>query len=114
MISRRTLVIYNFGLAVLFLLVGLLGVYALQAANRPVAVPPFDQASQVAIAEEKDMERLRSRSLFYFELARDLKRARYSDQDEHFSAFRTVFFVAAIIFAIGGLMTLMVKPAKAG
>ena len=108
MISRRTLVIYNFGLAVLFLLVGLIGIYALEAANRPVAIPPFDQASQVAIAEEKDQERLRSRALFYFELARDLKRARYSDQDAHFGAFRTVFFVAAIIFAIGGLMTLMV------
>ena len=109
MISRRTLVIYNFGLALMFLLVGLIGIYALEAANRPVAVPPFDQASQVAIAEEKEIERLRARATFYFELARDLKRARYSDQDSYFGGFRTVFFIAAIIFAIGGLMTLMVK-----
>jgi hypothetical protein len=112
MISRRTLVIYNFGLAVLFLLVGLIGIYALESVSRPVALPPFDQASQVAIGEEKDMERLRSRALFYFELARDLKRARYSDQDANFGAFRTVFFVAAIIFAIGGLMTLGVRASS--
>jgi hypothetical protein len=60
MISRRTLVIYNFGLALLFLFVGSVGILALEAANRPAAVPPFDKASQVAIVEESDMERLRS------------------------------------------------------
>ena len=109
MVTRRTLVIYNFGLAVLFLLVGFLGIYALEAASRPVAIPPFDQASQIAIAEEKDMERLRARAQFYFELARDLKRARYSDQDSTLGNFRTVFFLASIVFGIGGLMSLMVK-----
>jgi hypothetical protein len=109
MITRRTLAIYNFGLALLFLLVGLVGLYALESANRPAAVPPFDKASQVAIAEDQDVERLRARALFYFELARDLKRARYSDQDSYLGGFRTVFFIAAIVFAIGGLMTLMVK-----
>lgn len=109
MVTRRTLVIYNFGLAVLFLLVGFLGIYALEAASRPVAVPPFDQASQVAIAEEKDIDRLRARAAFYFELARDLKRARYDDQGGTLGAFRTLFFIAAIIFAIGGLMALMIK-----
>ena len=111
MVTRRTLVIYNFGLALLFLLVGLIGIYALEAASRPVAIPPFDQASQVAIAEEKDLERLRARTNFYFELARDLKRARYSDQDSTFGNFRTVFFMASIVFAVGGLMALMIRKA---
>jgi hypothetical protein len=57
------------------------------------------------------LERLRARALFFFALARDLKRARYDDQGSTLGNFRTVFFLAAIVFAIGGLMALMVKRA---
>ena len=107
MITRRTLIIYNFGAALLFVVVGALSLFTFDHfLNRPVALPPFDPASAKAIQEEQDIERLRSQAAFYFELGRELKRARYSDTDTLIRDFRSLCFLLALIFAAGGAMSL--------
>jgi len=106
-ITRRTLLIYNFGAALLFVVAGMLSLITFDhLLNRPAALPPFDPASAAVIQEEQDLERLRSQAAFYFELGRDLKRARYSDTDTLIRDFRYFCFLLGVIFAIGGAMSL--------
>lgn len=114
MITRRTLIIYHFGAALLFVAIGALSLFTSDGVlNRPVALPPFDPASAKAIQEEPDIERLRSQAAFYFELGRDLKRARYTDTDTSVRDFRFVCLLLAIVFAAGGAMTLQVTKGMA-
>jgi len=108
MITRRTLLIYNFGIALIFVVIGLLSLVTLDPfTNRSAIVPPFDPASHVAMQEEQDVEHLRSRAIFYFELGRELKRARYADSDSRFGEFRFLCFALATAFALGGAMSLV-------
>ena len=108
MVSKRTLLIYNFGLAVLFIVVGVLTMATFEHfLNRPAAaIPPFDKASVQAIVEEQDLEKLRARTVFYFELARDLRKARYSDTDTLVRDFRFLCFLLGAMFIIGGMMSM--------
>ena len=109
MITRRTLIIYNFGAALLFVVIGALSLLTSDSVfNRPVALPPFDPASAKAIQEEPDIERLRTQAAFYFELGRDLKRARYSDTSTSVRDFRFICLLLAIVFAVGGTMSMQV------
>ena len=107
--TKQTLLIYNFGLALTFVVIGALTMATFeQLLNRPAAaIPPFDAASAQAIREEEDIERLRSRAAFYFELGRDLKRARYSDTDTLVRDFRFLCFLLGAIFTVGGAMSLV-------
>jgi len=106
-ITRRTLIIYNFGAALLFVVIGSLTMLTFEHfLSRPTVLPPFDPASATAIQEEQDLERLRSQAAFYFELGRDLKRARYSDTDTFIRDFRCLCFFLAVVFAVGGAMSL--------
>jgi hypothetical protein len=108
MITRRTLLIYNFGIALVFVAIGVLSLFALDPfTNRSAIVPPFDPASHAAIQEEQDLDHLRSRASFYFELGRDLKRARYADSDTFFRDLRFMCFVLGAAFALGGAMSLL-------
>ena len=67
-------------------------------------LPNFNTEARTAIAEEQDIEKLRTRAQFYFDVARDLKRARTDDSSRVFQdASRLAFFVAAL-FAIGGVL----------
>ena len=114
MISKHTLLIFNFGLALTFAILGTLTMATFEHfLNRPAAaIPPFDVASVQAIREEQDVEKLRSRAMFYFELGRDLKRARYSDTDTLVRDFRFLCFLLGAIFAVGGAIShLTVKAA---
>ena len=109
MITPRILLLYNFGIAALFVFIGLMSLFFFEPlVNRPTIVPPFDAASHTAIEEEKDIDRLRARALFYFELGRDLKRARYSDTDTLFADLRKLAFVVAIAFGLGGALVMHV------
>ena len=109
MITRRTLLIYNFGIALTFVVIGALSLLTFeQFLNKPAILPPFDPASATAIHEEPDIERLRTRAAFYFELGRDLKRARYSDTDTLVHDFRYLCFLLGAIFALGGAMAILV------
>ena len=109
MFTKRTLLIYNFGLALLFVVVGTLTMATFEHfLNRPAAaIPPFDTASARAIREEPDLEKLRGRAAFYFELGRDLKRARYADTDTLVRDFRFLCFLLGAIFTVGGAMSLV-------
>ena len=110
MIKQRTQLIYQFGLALIFIVVGTLSLVTYdQFLSRPSIVPPFDAASQTAIREEPDIEKLRARAAFYFELGRDLKRARYSDTDTLIHDFRFLCFLLSAIFAVGGGLAVAVS-----
>jgi hypothetical protein len=112
-ITPRLLVLYNFGIALLFVVIGLLSLFVFEPlVTRNAIQPPFDPSSQKAMQEETDIEKLRTRAIFYFELGRDLKRARYSDVDTLFADLRKVCFLVAVAFAIGGTLVLRVlrKP----
>jgi len=113
-ITPRLLVFYNFGIALLFVVIGLMSIFIFEPlVMRTTVIPPFDQASLQSIHEEKDIERLRTRSLFYFELGRDLKRARYADTDQLFADMRKVCFLIAGAFVLGGALTLAVLRKRA-
>ncbi|HYD58393.1 MAG TPA: hypothetical protein VEB41_15925 [Burkholderiales bacterium] len=114
MITRRTLLIFNFGVAVLFMLVGLLSIYAMnivRPASGTLEVPPaFSSTVLNSIAEEKDPEKLRSSAVFYYELARDFRKARYAASEGYLYDVRVLSFFVAGLFAIGGLLVL--APAR--
>ena len=108
MITRQTLLLYNFGLAIAFVLMGALSLLTFERViDRPVVQPPFDPTSLTVIREETDVEKLRAKAAFYFELGRDLKRARYSDADTGARDFRVVCFLVAVLMAIGGGMLII-------
>ena len=116
MITRRTLLIFNFGVATLFVLIGGLSVYALsmvQPSQAQIAVPPaFTSSALQSVAEEKDLEKLRSQALFYYELAREMRKARHAAAEGYFYDVRLLSFFVAGLFAIGGLLVL--APPNAG
>lgn len=108
MITPRTVLIYNFAIAAIFVLVGVLSIVALEPlVSRPVVVPPFDAASHQAIHTESDIEKLRLRAAFYFELGRGLKEARYADTTVFFADLRKICFALGLAFALGGALSLL-------
>ena len=109
MLTPRLLLFYNFGIALLFVAIGFMSLFVLEPVfNRQAVVPPFDAASLQAIHAEQDIEKLRARASFYFELGRDLKRARYADTDTLFSDMRKFCFTLAFAFGLGGILSLTV------
>ena len=112
-ITRQTLLIYNFGIAMVFVVAAVLSLVFEPILDRPTIQPPFDPASLTAMREEYDVERLRQQAAFYFELGRDLKRARYSDTNTQFRDFRLLCIALAVGFALGGAMTMVVTRGPA-
>jgi hypothetical protein len=114
MITRRTLLIFNFGVAVLFAIVGMLSIYVMsvvQPGSGQIAVPPaFNTSALQAISEEKDVEQLRSKTVFYYELARDFRKARHAATEGYLYDVRLLSFFVAGLFTIGGL--LVTVPSK--
>jgi hypothetical protein len=109
MITRRTLLLYNFGIAGLLVFIGALSMLGVDAAQikRLNDLPNFNAEARAGITDEQDIERLRTRSVFYFEVARDLKRARSDDSSKVFKDASTLaFFVAALFAVSGGLQIL--------
>ena len=116
MITRRALLIFNFGLAAILAAVGFASIMAAQdfaQATRLTELPNFNVESRQAIEQQQDVEQLRSRALFYFELARELKKARSIDTVRLYSDGRTLAFVVAGLFIFCGfLILLMPEMAK--
>ena len=114
MVTRRTLLIFNFGIAVLFTMVGLVSIYVLSVVQpnpRQIEVPPaFNVSALRNLSEETDLEKLRSQAIFYYELARDFRKARYAATEGYLYDVRLLSFFVAGLFAVGGLMVL--KPPK--
>jgi hypothetical protein len=109
------LLIYNFGIALILLTIGFLTVYAggaMQQASRLTELPNFDANSRQAIEQQQELDPLRSRALFYFDLAHELKKARNSDNTRYFYDARTVVWLLAALFILGGLMTLTLPSDK--
>lgn len=110
MVTRRTLLIFNFGVSVLFFLVGLLSIYAMsivQPNPNQVQVPPaFNLSALKGITEEKDLEKLRSQAVFYYELARDFRLARTAATEGYLYDVRLLSFFVGGLFLIGGLLVL--------
>jgi hypothetical protein len=108
-VTRRALLIYNFGIALILLTVGFATVYAgdaMQQSSRLTELPNFDVPSRKAIEEQQELDPLRSRALFYFDLAHELKKARNIDSTRYFYDARTIVWVLAALFILAGLMTL--------
>jgi len=114
MITRRTLLLYNFGIAGLLAFVGAMSVFGADAAQikRLNDLPSFNAESRAYVTDENDLERLRTRTLFYFDVARDLKRARTDDGSKVFKDASTLAFFVAALFAIGGVLQVVYGRAR--
>lgn len=108
MLTRRALMIYNFGIAAIFLVIGLMTVHTMDMVrpNRQVEGQALVKLSRDSVLEEKDLEMLRSRAVFYFELAQELRKAKTEEIEHGFYDLRLVTFVVAGIFTLGGLLLL--------
>jgi hypothetical protein len=114
MITRRTLLLYNFGIALLLVFMGALSVIGADASQikRLNDLPSFNAESLAYITGEQDVERLRTRAVFYFEVARELKRARSDDSSKVFKDASTLAFFVATLFAIAGGMQILYGRAR--
>jgi len=108
--------IYNFGIAFIFLAIGLLTVHTMDVIrpNRQVEGQSLVKLSREAILEEKDLEMLRSRTVFYFELAQDLRKAKTEEIEQGFYDLRLVTFVVAGIFTLGLAVGLTISDLTEG
>jgi len=107
--------IYNFGIAFIFLVIGLLTAHTLDVIrpNRQVEAQTLVKLSRDAILEESNLEQLRSRAIFYFELARDLRKAKTEEIEHGFYDIRLLTFVVAGVFTFGGLLLLLLpRPGR--
>ena len=114
MITRRTLLLYNFGIAALLVFIGALSMVGADAAQikRLNDLPNFNAEARAHITDEQDLERLRTRSLFYFDVARDLKRARTDDSSKVFKDASTLAFFVAALFLVAGVMQVLYGRAR--
>jgi hypothetical protein len=114
MITRRTLLLYNFGIAGLLAFIGAMSILGADAAQikRLNDLPNFNAEARAFFNDERDLEKLRTRSLFYFDVARDLKRARTDDNSKVFKDASTLAFFVAALFAISGAMQVLYARAR--
>ena len=114
MVTRRTLLLYNFGIAGLLVFIGLMSMVGADAAQikRLNDLPNFNAEARAFLTDEQDVEKLRSRSLFYFDVARDLKRARTDDSSKVFKDVGTLAFFVAALFAVGGVLHVLFSRAR--
>ena len=114
MITRRTLLLYNFGIALLLAFIGAMSMLGADAAQikRLNDLPSFNAESRAYVTDEAEIERLRTRALFYFDVARDLKRARTDDSSKLFKDVSTLAFFVAGLFAIGGALQVLYARAR--
>jgi len=114
-VSLRSLLLYNFGFAVAFALIGLLSVYSQDYVNpnRASEPPAFKNSVRQEIEKEQALEAVRGRALFYFDIARDLRKARADDGAGIYQDARTLSFAVAGLFLLGGILALLLPPARA-
>ena len=113
-VSLRSLLLYNFGFALAFVLIGSLSVYSLEFTkpNRASESPAFASKVRLAIENEQAVDVVRGRALYYFDIARDMRRARMEDEAGVYSDVRTLSFAVAGLFLLGGIMALLLPPAR--
>ena len=114
MVTRRTLLLYNFGIAALLVFIGAMGIVGADAAQirRLNDLPNFNTEAQAFVTDEQDIEKLRTRTQFYFGVARDLKRARTDDSSKVFKDASTLAFFVAALFSVGGVLQVVYTRAR--
>lgn len=114
MVTRRTLLLYNFGIAALLAFIGAMSIVGADAAQirRLNDLPNFNAEALTYIADEQDIEKLRTRTQFYFGVARDLKVARTDDSSKVFKDASTLAFFVAALFAVGGVLLVVNSRAR--
>jgi hypothetical protein len=113
-VSLRALLLYNIGIALVFTIIGSLSTYSLDLMkpNRANDSPVFAKESQLAIEQEPSIDAVRARALYYFGIARDIRRARVADDTRTYYDVRILSFVVAGLFVIGGILALLLAPTK--
>jgi len=113
-VSLRSLLLYNFGFALAFLIIGALSVYSLEymKPNRAGEPPNLAGKARQAIENEQSVEVVRGRALFYFDIARDMRRARVEDETSTSYDVRILAFAVAGLFALGGILALLLPPER--
>jgi hypothetical protein len=108
-ISFRSALLYNFGIAIIFVLVGLLSVYTLEVTrpNRDNELPAFTREARLTIEQEQEIETIRGRALFYFDIARGTRRARLQDESHVYNDVRVLAFMVAGMFVVSGILVLL-------
>jgi hypothetical protein len=113
MITRRTQCIYNFGVCVAFVVSGFLSTYAIETLlpniGKTVILPVLDQSTRRQLEDEKELEPLRDKALFYFELSLELKQAHTTAELRMLEGVRHVSFILAGLFAVAGLMAVAAR-----
>jgi hypothetical protein len=111
-VSLRTLLLYNFGMALIFVIVGLLSIYSIDV-TKPGRIEEsanFSKNARLAIEHEQAADTLRARALFYFDGAREFRLARIQDEVGVYSDVRTLSFGVAVLFVIGAILALLLLP----
>ena len=114
MVTRRTLLLYNFGIAGLLFFIWAMSMLGADAAQikRLNDLPNFNAESRAYLTDETEIDKLRARSLFYFDVARDHKRARTDDSQKVFKDVGTLALFVATLFAIGGVLQVLFGRAR--
>ena len=114
MLTRRTLLLFIFGMTLIFLAIGGVSEYASsleQPAQQQGAQRLFDQARVQAIKDDADIERVRGHALYYLELARDMQARKHDAQDLRYYDVRVVAFMASGLFLLVALLVALWRPA---
>jgi hypothetical protein len=117
MLTRRTLLLFIFGMTLIFLAIGIVSEYASsleQPAQQQGAQRLFEPARVQAIRDDADIERVRGHALYYLELARDMQARKHDAQDLRYYDVRMVAFLASGLFLAVALMIALWRPAAAG
>jgi len=117
MLTRRTLLLFIFGMMLIFLAIGVVSEYASsleQPAQQQGAQRLFDQARVKAIRDDTDIEHVRGHALYYLELARDMQARKHEAADLRYYDVRLVAFMASGVFLLLALLIALWRPAAAG
>lgn len=114
--NYRALLVYHFAMALILVIAGAFSGYTVQAieqSSRVTELPTFDNEARGALEKQQDMELLRARALFYFDISRELKRARSYETLQLIYDARRLLFIMAGLFALGGLLVAVLYPRRA-
>ena len=113
MITPRTLAMFHFGFALVFLVVGGFFMFILHFSQpKPMlARPPqgYEQTIRQSIVQDQNLESLRSMALLYYDQSRLLMQALSGMGKQFVDSVLYFFGFAVFAFVLGGVMSLRVK-----
>jgi hypothetical protein len=104
-VTLRTLLLFNLGMAALFALLAA-GTYLVpdSRARQVTYLPSFDAPSRQMVAESDDMESVRTKALYYFDLAKGLKVRQYENDEDHVATLRIVSYLSALALTLSAAL----------